>query len=77
MTFAVFDINDHAIQPGWATYHEDIAAHPHITASPPRPANGHSPSNYAKCACGAAVKWYVIGQHRYGSLSSSDTGGRG
>lgn len=70
MTAAVFNHNDHAIVAGWATYHKDIAAHPHIEAGPPTPANGHSPSNYAKCACGAALKWFVIGQHRYGSLSA-------
>ena len=68
--FAVFNMNHHAIAPGWATYHTDIPTHPHVEAGPPQPANGHSPSNYAKCACGVALKWYVVGQHRYGSLSA-------
>lgn len=68
-TFAVFDLNDHAIAPGWATYQEDRRDHQHIHAPAPEPANGHSPSNYARCACGVMVKWFVLGQHRYGSLS--------
>ena len=72
MTAAVFDLNHHAIVAGWATYHEDRQAHPHIDAPPPEPPNGYSPSNYAKCACGWAVKWFVVGQHRYGSLSRSN-----
>ena len=70
-TFAVFNHNHHAIAPGWATYHEDIPNHPHVHAQAPEPANGHGPSNYAKCACGAALKWFVVGQHRYGSLDAS------
>ena len=56
MTAAVFDLNHHAIVAGWATYHEDRQAHPHIDAPPPEPPNGYSPSNYAKCACGWAVR---------------------
>lgn len=67
--FAVFDLNDHAIAAGWATYQEHQPKHEHVHAAAPEPANGHSPSNYARCACGAAFKWFVIGQHRYGSLS--------
>jgi hypothetical protein len=70
MTAAVFDTNDHAIVAGWATYHADTPAHPHIEADQPSPSNGHSPSNYARCACGAWVKWFVVGQHRYGSVSA-------
>jgi hypothetical protein len=68
---AVFNVNDHAIAAGWATYHEDTPSHEHIQAAPPEPANGHSPSNYARCACGAWVKWFVVGQHRYGSIGAS------
>jgi hypothetical protein len=68
MNAAVFDTRDHAIVEGWATYHGDTPAHPHIEAPAPAPATGHSPSNYARCACGAWVKWYRVGQHRYGSL---------
>ena len=67
MTAAVF-AHDIAIAPGWATYHADQPAHPHIEAKAPEPPNGHSPSNYARCACGAWVKWFVVGQHRYGSI---------
>ena len=68
---AVFDLNQHAIVAGWASYTSAQRAHEHITAPAPNPANGYSPSNYARCACGVMVKWYVIGQHRYGSLSKA------
>lgn len=67
MSFAVFDLNDHAIAAGWATYHMDCAAHEHVHAPAPEPANGYSPCNYARCACGVMVKWFVVGQHRYGA----------
>jgi hypothetical protein len=67
---AMFDINDHAIAAGWATYHEDTPAHPHVHAPAPQPPNGHSPSNYARCACGVWFKWFRTGQHRYGSLDA-------
>lgn len=70
MTTAVFDINDHALGAGWATYHKDTPTHQHIDVGPPDPPNGHSPSNYARCGCGAWFKWFVVGQHRYGSLSA-------
>jgi len=68
MTTAVFDIDGHAIAPGWATYQMDTPTHPHIDAEPPVPADGHSPSNYARCGCGAWFGWFVVGQHRYGSI---------
>jgi hypothetical protein len=69
--YAVFDMNDHAIVPGWATYHLDTPAHPHLPAAPPSPdPKGYRPDEYAKCACGAAFKWYRIGQHRYGSIDA-------
>jgi len=70
MKAAVFNVNDHAIVAGWATYQKRCRDHPHIEAPEPKPANGYSPSNYALCACGAAIKWFVVGQHRYGSLSA-------
>jgi hypothetical protein len=75
-TFAVFDMNDHAIAAGWATYHEHVLSHPHIHAPAPDPANGHAPSNYARCACGVFVKWFVVGQHRYGSIGQAPEVGR-
>lgn len=71
MSTAVFDLNDHAIAAGWATYHADRRDHPHIAALIPDEPNGYSPSNYARCACGWMFKWFVVGQHRYGSLSKS------
>lgn len=76
--FAVFDINHHTIAPGWATYHMDVPAHEHIPAAPQVPANGYSPSNYARCACGVFVHWFRVGQHRYGSLDkwASDLGAK-
>ncbi len=73
-TFAVFDMDNHALVAGWATYHMATPAHPHIDAPPPEPADGHSSSNYAKCACGAFVKWFRVGQHRYGSLDAGPQG---
>jgi hypothetical protein len=69
--YAVFNVNDHAVATGWATYHADTPAHEHIPVSPPSPTNGYSPSNYLRCACGAWFKWFAVGQHRYGSIGGS------
>jgi len=75
---ATFDSNDHAVTPGWGAYMKPLRSWRErihgwfghtVPAETPIPRNGHSPSNYAKCICGAALKWYVVGQHRYGSLS--------
>jgi hypothetical protein len=76
---AMFDKNDHAIWAGWATYMKPLhrarqrlcgRIFGHVVPfDPPIPADGYSPSNYDNCErCGAAIKWYVVGQHRYGSL---------
>jgi len=80
MTEATFDPNDHAVDAGWATYHQKrtplrcwFRGHVYPSAAP-RPANGHSPSNYTRCArCEAWMHWYVVGQHRYGGLAALPT----
>lgn len=70
----------HASTEGWATYHKQLrgwrrficAAKGHRMPTEPLPSerNGHAPSNYGRCLrCRNAVKWYVVGQHRYGGLS--------
>ena len=75
---AAFNRNDHATRAGWAAYMKPLRSWGErlhgwlghrVPTEPPVPANGHSPSNYARCGCGAALKWYVVGQHRYGSIA--------
>ena len=77
---AKFNRNDHATRPGWATYHkrrnQSLRQRVHgllghrLPASPPSPANGYSPSNYARCGrCRVWLKWFVVGQHRFGSIA--------
>lgn len=75
-----FDQNDHANNPGWATYHHPgnqyggwrrllcrLFGHPHVPI--PEIHNGYSPDNYARCRrCRNWMKCYVVGQHRYGWL---------
>lgn len=72
---AIFDETDHCTEPGWATYHRRNAGRcrlfwPHlIPYDPPDQPDVHSPSNYERCGvCGAPIKWYVFGQHRYGGI---------
>lgn len=75
---ATFNVNDHAITPGWATFHNRLGwrryvfcLFGHSRNAPPEPANGHSPSNYVRCRrCGNSLKWYVVGQHRYGGMNA-------
>jgi hypothetical protein len=78
---ALFDDTDHATLAGWATYHQPARRcrfwrrHP----IPPTPdvADGIRPDNYARCRCGAWLKWFRVGQHRYGGMDdavSSETG---
>lgn len=78
---ARFDQNDHAATAGWATYHQRrnlrrswrllvcvVKGHrlPSIPATP----NGYSPSCYERCKrCRNFLKWFVVGQHRYGGMS--------
>lgn len=85
-TVAVFNDQDQAIAEGWAAYHERpmrrwrfrcwLGRHA-WPAYVPEPPNGHSPSNYARCArCQAAVHWYVLGQHRWGGINAHIDGDR-
>jgi hypothetical protein len=79
---ANFDHNEHTRRPGWATYWErprrrlpasicNLFGHV-VPRRAPVPANGHSPSNYARCQrCDTPVKWFVVGQHRRGGLSAT------
>lgn len=69
--YAVFDTNHIALVAGWATYHLDTPAHPHLPALPPQDPKGYKSSDYARCACGAWFKWFRIGQHRYGSIDEA------
>lgn len=73
---ATFDRNDHALTAGWATYHIHrgwravfcLLGHqlPPMPGSP----NGNSPTNYARCRrCRGFMKWFVVGQHRYGGMN--------
>lgn len=76
---ALFDTHDHATVEGWATYHKHLGWRAlgcrivgHRLPPKPSPANGYAPSNYARCSrCRSWIKWFVDGQHRWGSLSRS------
>lgn len=82
---ARFDENEHCTTAGWATYHGSGEVRcrwwqrTHVLpAEVPVPANGYSPSCYDRCRrCRrAALKWFVVGQHRRGSYDKpTDRGG--
>ena len=41
----------------------------HVVPNRPETPNGYSPACYARCRrCRASLKWFVRGQHRYGSF---------
>ena len=75
---ATFDHNDHCNIEGWATYHGDqsmfrwrlrCALGHHSLPDPPTVRDGIRPDNYDRCPrCRAWVKWFVVGQHRFGSI---------
>lgn len=70
---AHFDANDHATHEGWATYHtrppSTLRCRWRGHVMPSAPSNRHSPACYDRCTrCRAWLKWFVIGQHRYGSV---------
>lgn len=74
-TGATFDENDHAWTTGWATYHRRLGwrrvlcLFGHTQFAIPEPPNGHSPSNFERCRrCRSALKYYIVGQHRYGGM---------
>lgn len=82
MKMATFDSNDYALTEGWATYHKNLSGgiakppfvcrvfgHPRVAS--PAARNGHSPSNYTCCRrCNRWMKWYVVGQHRFGGVAT-------
>jgi len=87
MSTAKFGPADHAISAGWATYHKHpkgnwwqraarclVFGHLAPIEIPPTP-NGHSPNNYAKCVrCDNHLRWYILGQHRYGGMNADTYG---
>lgn len=76
--WAEFSATNHAIRSGWATYHRRPILRPWWRlrcrlghhAQPTRSRGG-----YGKCPrCSGALKWFVIGQHRYDGLGGLDNG---
>ena len=76
-TVATFDEHDHAGTEGWATYQQRpmfrwrpmCALGHHVLPPTPAVRNGYSPSNVGRCSrCRAFLKWYMVGQHRFGSI---------
>lgn len=84
---AEFDAHDHATTAGWASHHAGkVRRWRHrltcgrdrhdLPFRVPEPANGHSPSCHDRCfRCGRALKWFVVGQHRYGGYDAASSGG--
>lgn len=75
MGMAAFNLNHHATRAGWATYHKRnglrrwLCVFGHPQAAPAEPPDGYSPQCYARCPrCKCHIKWYVIGQHRFGGM---------
>lgn len=75
---AKFNTADHCVKAGFASYQSRkewwwcrVFGH-RWPSSPPNPPNGHSPSNYTRCArwfCDAPGHYFVVGQHRFGGMS--------
>ena len=77
MSSAVFNDNDHCVQSGWATYQRRKVVwrckRGHTLPPEPEPSNGIAPACYATCPkCGAPLKWFVCGQHRYGGIFAGE-----
>lgn len=75
---ATFDEKNHCDHDGWATYHDHpmrrwrlrCAFDRHLLPAPPVMRDGHSPSNFSRCArCHGFLLWFVDGQHRHGSIN--------
>lgn len=73
---AVFDENGHATVAGIASYH-DANAHPwrcrifgHQWSECLGPPNEYNPRIVVKCRRGCWGKWFVVGQHHFGSYDA-------
>lgn len=77
-TKAEFNRMGEATKPGWATYHQPSNQRRALRCrvlghKPPRDVlelDGISPRSYGMCyRCGNFMKFYVVGQHRYGGIN--------
>ena len=74
---ATFDINNHCVTPGWATYMQRPmprwrlrCAFGHHALPAHKPQNDFCPQAYGVCCrCHVALSYYDEGTHRYGGLS--------